>query len=182
MKHEISQMNNATQNQSVLKDRLDAEGATPAKDILFPILKNSSVPHQLRVNWYSTRVSLNCSRVSQGIFGILAVLESASFMNKSKQRKVTKDGRLSSSHHLTLLVKAPMKENPVIGNVVRMPFVGKLVPSTRPRIAILANKVTCDHLEQSCAGRLHLQSNLSERRSNTIRKTLYPTTRAEKSH
>ena len=34
------------------------------------------VPHQLRVNCYSTRVSLNCSEVSQGFFGILTILES----------------------------------------------------------------------------------------------------------
>ena len=54
----------------------------------------------------------------------------------------------------------------VIGNVIRMPF---------------ANKVTCDHRTRSGASRVHLLSNVSERRSNTDRKTLNPTTRA-KSH
>ena len=38
-------------------------------------------------------------------------------------------------------------------------------------------KVTCNNRTQSGAGRLHLQSNLSERRWNTSRKTLNPTTR-----
>ena len=66
----------STQNQSTLKDRLDAERTTPVKDILFPIVRNSNVHHQDRVKWYSTRVSLNCSKVSQGFLGILAVLES----------------------------------------------------------------------------------------------------------
>ena len=72
----------STRNQSVLKDRLDAERTTPVKEKLCPIVRNSYVPHQFRVNWYSTRVCLNCSKVSQGI-----ILESglaASFMNKSK--------------------------------------------------------------------------------------------------
>ena len=69
----------------------------------------------------------------------------------------------------------------VIGNIIKMPFIWKIIQSTRSRIAILANEVTCNHLERSCASRVHLQSNLSERRSNTVRKTLNPTTRA-KSH
>ena len=97
--------------------------------------------------------------------------------------KARKDGRLSSSQHLTLLVESPMKKNPVmitqflkqctitvIGNVIKMPCIGQ--QSTRSRIAILANEVTCDHRTQSCASRLHLQSSLSKRRSNTVRKTL----------
>ena len=66
-----------------------------------------------------------------------------------------------------------------IGNVIRCRLLGKIIPSTRSRIAILANEVTCNHRTQSCASRLHLQSNLSKRRSNTVRKTLNPTTRAE---
>ena len=77
----------STWNESVLKDRLDAERATPVKKKLFPIVRNLNVLHQRRVNWCSTRVSLNCLKESQGIFGILALLESclaASFMNKSK--------------------------------------------------------------------------------------------------
>ena len=51
----------STRNQSVLPDRLDDERTTPVKEKRFPIVKNSNVTHQLRVNWYSTRVSLNCS-------------------------------------------------------------------------------------------------------------------------
>ena len=38
-------------------------------------------------------------------------------------------------------------------------YLGKIFPSTRSRIAILANEVTCNHRTQSCASRLHLQSN-----------------------
>ena len=76
----------ATRNQSELKDRLNAEWTTPVKNILFPIGRNSNVHHQLRVNWYSTRVPLNCSKVSQGIIGILTILVfsflAASFMKK----------------------------------------------------------------------------------------------------
>ena len=47
------------------------------------------------------------------------------------------------------------------------------------RITILADEITCNNRTQSCAGRLHLQSNLSERRWSTIRKTLNSTTCAE---
>ena len=50
-------------NESVLKDRLDAGGTTPVEHILFPTVRNHSVPHQLRRYCYSTRVSLNCSDV-----------------------------------------------------------------------------------------------------------------------
>ena len=77
----------STRNQSVLKDRLNAERTTSVKNKPLPMVTNSNIPHQLRVNWYSTRVSLNCSKVSQGILGILTILNSclaASFMNKSK--------------------------------------------------------------------------------------------------
>ena len=77
----------STRNQSVLKDRLNAERTTSVKNKPLPMVRNSNIPHQLRVNWYSTRVSLNCSKVSQGILGILTILNSclaASFMNKSK--------------------------------------------------------------------------------------------------
>ena len=66
---------------------MDAERTTPVKHILFPIAKNHHVPHQLRLNCYSTRVSLNCPKVRQGNFGILAILEprlDASWMNESK--------------------------------------------------------------------------------------------------
>ena len=51
---------------------------------------------------------------------------------------------------------------------------GKIIPSTRSRIAIRANKVTCDHRTRSCASRVHLQSNLSERTSNTGRRLSTP--------
>ena len=76
----------STRNQYNLKDRLNAE-----KDNLceknFPNLRNSNILHQPKVTWHSTRVSLNCSKVSQGFFGILTILESclaASVMDKSK--------------------------------------------------------------------------------------------------
>ena len=68
-------------------DGLDSECTTLLKNILFPMVWNPTVPRQLWVNCYSTRVSLNCSKVSQGIFGILAILEprlAASFMDESK--------------------------------------------------------------------------------------------------
>ena len=47
----------------------------------------SECTHQLRVNCYSTRVSLNCSEASQGICRTFTVLEprlAASLMSKSK--------------------------------------------------------------------------------------------------
>ena len=56
---------------------------------------------------------------------------------------------------------------------------GKCIPSTRSWIAILANEVTCNHCTQSCAIRVHLQSNISERISNIVRKIFNPTTRAK---
>ena len=56
-----------------------------------------------------------------------------------------------------------------------------IIQSTRSRIAILADEVSCNHRSQSCASRLHSQSFFSKRRSNTVRKTLNPMTSA-KSH
>ena len=76
-----------TRNQSILQDRLDAERLTAVKNYTFSNCKEVEKKHQLRVHWYSTRMSLNCSKVSQGIVGILTILDSchaASFMNKSK--------------------------------------------------------------------------------------------------
>ena len=85
---------------------------------------------------------------------------------------------LSSSHHLTLLGEIPMKKNlvmitpflkkrtTVIGSDIKMPLQGKIVPSTRTRIAILAHEDTRNHCTQSCASRLHQQSYFSRRRSN----------------
>ena len=49
----------------------------------------------------------------------------------------------------------------------------KIYLSTKSRIAILANVVTCDYLERSSA-RVHLQSNLPERTSNTVERHLTP--------
>ena len=112
------------------------------------------------------------------------------------ERKAREDGRLSSSHHLTLLVEIPRKKNTTApcahvsckkkrrfhcSSTSALPqsletqsgcrLLGNITPSTKSRTAILANEVTCNHRTQSCASRLHLQSNLSERRSNTVRKT-----------
>ena len=90
--------------------------------------------------------------------------------------KATKDGRLSSLNHLTSLVEIPMKKNQWwLHNSSKWVTV---IPCTRSRVAILANKVSCDLRAPSCASRVHLHSNLSERRSNTVRKTLNTTTRA----
>ena len=57
----------------------------------------------------------------------------------------------------------------------RCRLLDKIVQNTRFGIANLANKVICDHHPQSCARRLHLQSNLWERRrSSIVRNTLNP--------
>ena len=61
----------------------------------------------------------------------------------------------------------------------RRRLLGKTVLNTRSRIAILAGEIKCNNRTQSCAARLHLLSDFSERRSNTIRKTLNPSTCAE---
>ena len=66
---------------------------------------------------------------------------------------------VSSSHHLTLLMKIPTKKNPlmitqflrkctttVIGHVTRMPLIREIVQSTRFGTAILADEVTCNHV------------------------------------
>ena len=53
-------------------------------------------------------------------------------------------------------------------------LLGKIVPSTRSRIAILANEIKCSNRTQFCAGKLHLPSNFSERRSNIIRRLSTP--------
>ena len=46
-------------------------------------------------------------------------------------------------------------------------------------LQFLQNKVTCDHLERQCASRVYLQSCLSKRRSNTVRKSLNSKTTAQ---
>ena len=107
--------------------------------------------------------------------------------------KATKDGRLSSSHHFTPFGGDSDEEEPRDDYTVPQKvcyhsywkrkqdavYWVKKILSTRSRIAILADEVTCSHRERSCASRLHLQSSLSKRRSNTVRKTLNPTTRAK---
>ena len=80
-----------------------------------------------------------------------------------------------------------MKKHPVMTSqfpgkctiVIRTPFIWSKFQSTRSRIAFLADKVTCNNRTQFGAGRVHLQSNLSEGRSHTVRRTLNPTTRTE---
>ena len=47
-------------------------------------------------------------------------------------------------------------------------FLGKIFQSTRSRIAILADEITCNNRTQSCAGRLHLHRNLWKRRESTL--------------
>ena len=58
-----------TWNESVLWDGLDAERKDPVKNVFLPIVRNQNVSHQLRVNCYSTSVSLKCLKVRQGILG-----------------------------------------------------------------------------------------------------------------
>ena len=155
--------------------------------------KDTFVVYQLTLSWW-------------GIFGFLTIEKSLCFtgvvlsaFNLSLgthwfrvERKATKDGRLASWLHLTLVVEIPMKRKPVmttqflkkctitvIVNIIKMPLLGKIFPGTISRIAILEDEVTCNNRTQSCAGRLHLQGNLSQRRSNAVRKTLNSTTRAE---
>ena len=62
-------------NESVLKGGVDVEGTTLVERKLFPIVRNSNVHHQFKRNCYLIRVSLNRSKISQIMFGILAVLE-----------------------------------------------------------------------------------------------------------
>ena len=74
-------------NESVLQDGLDAERTTLVQHKLFPFARNHNVPNQFRCHCCSTRVSLNFSKISQGFFGILAILEprlAAPFMDVSK--------------------------------------------------------------------------------------------------
>ena len=51
---------------SSLQDRLNADRTTSVIKILFTIVRNSNISHQLRVNWYSSWMSLNCSKISYG--------------------------------------------------------------------------------------------------------------------
>ena len=72
-------------NQFALQDRLNAPRTTSVKDVVFPVLRNRRVSHQLRHYRKTTRVSLNCSKVRQGIAVIHTVFNSclaASFLNK----------------------------------------------------------------------------------------------------
>ena len=132
-------------------------------------------------NWKECLYHRGCS------FSIQSVLENGLIRVDMKARK---GGKLPSSHHLTLLVEIPTKKNLVMITQLQPQsletysgcrLLDKIIPSTRSRIAILADEVTCSHRERSCASRLHLQSYLSKGRSNTVRKTLNPSTCA-KSH
>ena len=85
---------------------------------------------------------------------------------------------------LNILVKIQMKQHPTrscktkkgalpqqLGVHPRCCLLGKVVPRTRSRIAILANEVQCNNRTQSFAGRLHPEGDPWKRRSNTTRKT-----------
>ena len=55
------------------------------KEVLLPVVRNKRVTHQFWTYWNTTRVSLNCSEITQGILVIRAVFESflfAAFMNQ----------------------------------------------------------------------------------------------------
>ena len=74
-------------DESVPKDGLDAERIASCETQTIQIVRNLNVFYQFRRNCYTTSVSLSCSKVSQGIFAILAILEprlAASFMKESK--------------------------------------------------------------------------------------------------
>ena len=75
--------------------------------------------------------------------------------SSKEESKARKHYRPSSSHLSIVLVKIQMKKHPVmilrfprkctittIGIVIRMPFFVKIIPSTRARIATLADDVT----------------------------------------
>ena len=55
------------QNQYVHQDRLNAPRTTCAKDVLFPVVWNRRASHQFQHYLHPTRVSLSCSKVTQGI-------------------------------------------------------------------------------------------------------------------
>ena len=67
-------------------------------------------------------------------------------------------------------MEIPTKENLVMITVTTT-VIGN-VTSTRSRIAILSNEVTCNHNDPAPA--LHLQSYLSKKRTNTVRKIFNP--------
>ena len=86
---------------------------------------------------YCIRIPYNCKEIffTEVVFSAFNLsLSTDSFR---VERKATMDGRLSSSHHLILLVEIPMKMNTVmiaqslkkctitvIGNIIKMPFIG----------------------------------------------------------
>ena len=99
-------------------------------------------------------------------FNINSILED-SFQVEGKVRSEDKP---SSSHLSTFSVIIQMKKHPVMSaqesalsqqfeTWSRCRLLGKIVLSTRSRIAILADEIKCNNRTQSCADRLHLQSN-----------------------
>ena len=83
--------------------------------------------------------------------------------------KAREDGRLSFSHHLSFWWRFRWRKNPwwshsssksalsqSLETQSRCRFLGKIIQSTRSRIAILANEVTCNHRALSGVRRLHL--------------------------
>ena len=174
MEHEISQMNSA----------FDLEEIRELRGVQKPWLtseqfKDTLVEYRLTKLMVYTRNLHNLNSISVTRVGLSSCnLFSGTdwYLGEWKRQS---DGRLSSLNHLTSLVEIPMKKNQWwLHNSSKWVTV---IPCTRSRVAILANKVSCDLRAPSCASRVHLHSNLSERRSNTVRKTLNTTSRA-KSH
>ena len=100
--------------------------------------KDTLVEWQLTLSCWGTFWFLTIGR---NLFFTGAVLSASNPSQRTDsfqwERKARKDGRLSSSHHLTLLLVVPMKKNTVmitqflktctitaIGNVIRMPSIG----------------------------------------------------------
>ena len=82
---DLHQKDSSTRNQSTPQDRLNIPRTTSVKDTLFPVVRNGRVSHQFWHYWNATRVSLNCSKVTQGISVIHTVLNSfltAAFMTQ----------------------------------------------------------------------------------------------------
>ena len=140
MEHEVSQKSIGFDLFMMEAARQDSTTARISKIpwLCFEQFKDTLVEYQLTLSWWVTFGFLTIGKSFFFTGGVLSAFNPSLRTDWFRvERKATKDGKLSSSHHLTLLVEIPTKKNPVrktqflkkrtttvIRNVTRMQIIG----------------------------------------------------------
>ena len=161
--------------------------------LIFEQFKDTLVELQLRLSWWSTFKFLTLGKsLCSTEFVPSTSTPSLRTDSLQEENKTRNDDRPSSSHLQPFRGRSRWRStqwwlhnaqesarSQQLETWSRFRVLGKIVPSTRSRISILADEIECNHRTQSCAGELHLQGNFSKRTSNTVRKNLNPSTCAK---